>query len=193
MYLAFIHIGGYDIKARRHLASVQNDITQLWDWRMETWQLALQAHCHVSIRQSPSLCNAFLNTCPCLLAIQLSTVWDGELPWSNRKMGCRPRVMNSRPVNLCQQHVSCILCLVARRSPPIITTLGTNTRLKPSISFIQSSLVHARVWNIFINFNLYFRILAWHGFTAPSTKVTFTQLLLTIFNIFPWFRSKNSI
>ena len=69
MYLAFIHIGSYDIKARRHLACVQNGITQLGDWRMETWQLALRARCHVSIRQSPSLCNAILNTCPCLLAI----------------------------------------------------------------------------------------------------------------------------
>ena len=57
MYLAFIHIGGYDIKARRHLACVQNGITQLGDWRMETWHLALRARCHVSIRQSPSLCN----------------------------------------------------------------------------------------------------------------------------------------
>ena len=69
MYLAFIHIGRYDIKARRHLACVQNGITQLGDWRMETWQLALRARCHVSIRQSPSLRNAILNTCPCLLAI----------------------------------------------------------------------------------------------------------------------------
>ena len=69
VYLAFIHIGRYDIKARRHLACVQNGITQLGDWRMETWQLALRARCHVSIRQSPSLCNAILNTCPCLLAI----------------------------------------------------------------------------------------------------------------------------
>ena len=62
--------------------------------------------------------------------------------------------------------------------------------------WLKSSLVHARVWNLFINFNLYFRILAWHGFTAPSTKVTFTQFFnffLTIFNICPWFRSKNSI
>ena len=69
MYLAFIHIGRYDIKARRHLACVQNGITQLGDWRMETWQLALRARCHVSIRQSPSLCNAILSTSPCLLAI----------------------------------------------------------------------------------------------------------------------------
>ena len=75
MYLAFfIHIGRYDIKARRYLACVQNGITQLGDWRMETWQLALRARCHVSIRQSPSLCNAILNTCPCLLAI-LPNVW----------------------------------------------------------------------------------------------------------------------
>ena len=36
VYLAFIHIGRYDIKARRHLACVQNGITQLGDWRMET-------------------------------------------------------------------------------------------------------------------------------------------------------------
>ena len=56
--------------AKRHLACVQNGITQLGDWRMETWQLALRARCHVSIRQSPSLCNAILNTCPCLFAIQ---------------------------------------------------------------------------------------------------------------------------
>ena len=75
MYLAFIHIGKYDIKARRHLACVQNGITQLGDWRMETWQLALRARCHVSIRQSPSLCNAILNTCPCLLAI----IFDAEM------------------------------------------------------------------------------------------------------------------
>ena len=61
VYLAFIHIGRYDIKARRHLACVQNGITQLGDWRMETWQLAPRARCHVSIRQSPSLCNAILN------------------------------------------------------------------------------------------------------------------------------------
>ena len=33
---------------------------------METWQLALRARCHVSIRQSPSLCNAILNTCQML-------------------------------------------------------------------------------------------------------------------------------
>ena len=39
------------------------------DWGMETWQIALGARCHVSIRQTPSLCNAILNTCPCLLAI----------------------------------------------------------------------------------------------------------------------------
>ena len=61
---------------------------------------------------------------------------------------------------------------------------------------LMSSLVHARVWNLLINVNLYFRILAWHGFTAPSTKVTFTQFFnffSTIFNICPWFRSKNSI
>ena len=69
MHLAFIHIGRYDIKARRHLACVQYGITQLGGWRMETWQLALRARCHVSIRQSPSLCNAILNTCPCLLVI----------------------------------------------------------------------------------------------------------------------------
>ena len=75
MYLAFIHIGRYDIKARRHLACVQNGITQLGDWRMETWQLALRARCHVSIRQSPSLCNAILNTCPCLLAIKIIWVY----------------------------------------------------------------------------------------------------------------------
>ena len=49
----------YDIKARRQLACVQNGITQLGDC------------CHVSIRQSSSLCNAILNTCPCLLAIQI--------------------------------------------------------------------------------------------------------------------------
>ena len=82
MYLAFIHIGRYDIKARRHLACVQNGITQLGDWRMETWQLALRARYHVSIRQSPSLCNAILNTCPCLLAI--NQYWSYK-PHSNFK------------------------------------------------------------------------------------------------------------
>ena len=41
MCLAFIHIGRYVIKAKRHLACVQNGITQLGDWRMETWPLAL--------------------------------------------------------------------------------------------------------------------------------------------------------
>ena len=69
VYLAFIHIGRYDIKARRHLACVQNGITQLGDWCMESWQLPLRALCHVSLHQSPLLCNAILNTCPCLLAI----------------------------------------------------------------------------------------------------------------------------
>ena len=57
MYLVFIHIGRCDIKARRHLACVQNRITQLGNWRMEAWQLALRARCHGSIRQSASLCN----------------------------------------------------------------------------------------------------------------------------------------
>ena len=74
MHLAFIHIGRYDIKVRRHLAYVQSGIAQLGDWRMETWQLALRARCHVSIRQSPSLCNAILNTCPCLLAIKINWI-----------------------------------------------------------------------------------------------------------------------
>ena len=33
-----------------------------------------RAHCDVSIRQSPSLCNAILNTCPCLLATGTHTI-----------------------------------------------------------------------------------------------------------------------
>ena len=82
MYLAFIHIhiGSYDIKARRHLACVQNGIAQLGDWRMETWQLALReptgslSCLHPPI---PELCNAILNTCPCLLAIIYS--WDKKM------------------------------------------------------------------------------------------------------------------
>ena len=69
MYLAFIHIGRYDIKARRHLACVQNGITQLGDWRMETWLHP----------PSPSLCNAILNTCPCLLAITINVhLWRND-------------------------------------------------------------------------------------------------------------------
>ena len=47
----------------------ENAFGKKYTGRMETWQLALRARCHVSIRQSPSLCNAILNTCPCLLAI----------------------------------------------------------------------------------------------------------------------------
>ena len=42
------------------------------EWHYTTRGLAngaLRARCHVSIRQSLSLCNAILNTCPCLLAI----------------------------------------------------------------------------------------------------------------------------
>ena len=92
MYLTFIHIGRYDIKVRRHLACVQNGITQLGDWRMETWQLAVRAHCHVSIRQSPSLCNAILNTCPCLLAIWLNGLYG--------LYGPRCPLSSKRPINL---------------------------------------------------------------------------------------------
>ena len=50
---------------------------------METWQLALRARCHVSIRLSPSLCNAILNTCPCLLAIVFICFhWTLPLEWN---------------------------------------------------------------------------------------------------------------
>ena len=107
VYLAFIHIGRYDIKARRHLACVQNGITQLGDWRMETWQLALRAYCHVSICQSPSLCNAILNTCPCLLAIifNLFHIYLGRLK-------CPKWRLSLNECNLIQFN-SC-LCVLAR-------------------------------------------------------------------------------
>ena len=38
------------------------------DWRMETWQRALRARCHVSIRQSPSCVMPFWTHAKCLLA-----------------------------------------------------------------------------------------------------------------------------
>ena len=48
----------------------------------------IRARCHVSIRQSPSLCNAILNTSPCLLAI-----WSWRtnmfLPSSWKDFNCR--------------------------------------------------------------------------------------------------------
>ena len=72
--------GLFRILVPPHLACVQNGITQLGDWRIETWQLALRARCHVSIRQSPSFCNAILNTCPCLLAIPLHDVSVPAVP-----------------------------------------------------------------------------------------------------------------
>ena len=48
----------------------------------------IRARCYVSIRQSPSLCNAILNTSPCLLAI-----WSWRtnmfLPSSGKDFNCR--------------------------------------------------------------------------------------------------------
>ena len=38
------------------------------DWRMETWQRARRASCHVSIRQSPSCVMPFWTHAKCLLA-----------------------------------------------------------------------------------------------------------------------------
>ena len=42
---------------RKHLAYDLNGITQLGDWRMDTWQYTLRARCRVSIRQSLSMCD----------------------------------------------------------------------------------------------------------------------------------------
>ena len=45
--------------------ALHNSVIGVWRHDNSPWR----ARCHVSIRQSPSLCNAILNTCPCLLAI----------------------------------------------------------------------------------------------------------------------------
>ena len=45
--------------------ALHNSGIGVWRHDNSPWR----ARCHVSIRQSPSLCNAILNTCPCLLAI----------------------------------------------------------------------------------------------------------------------------
>ena len=46
------------------------------DWRMETWQRARRASCHVSIRQSPSCVMPFWTHAKCLLAfISYLSMW----------------------------------------------------------------------------------------------------------------------
>ena len=45
--------------------ALHNSGIGVWRHDNSPWR----ARCHVSIRQSPSLCNAILNTCPCLIAI----------------------------------------------------------------------------------------------------------------------------
>ena len=54
--------------ARRHGHVFRMALHNEGDWRMETWQLALRARCHVSICQSPSCVMPFWTHAKCLLA-----------------------------------------------------------------------------------------------------------------------------
>ena len=56
------------IIARRHGHVFRMALHNEGDWRMETWQRALRASCHVSIRQSPSCVMPFWTHAKCLLA-----------------------------------------------------------------------------------------------------------------------------
>ena len=54
--------------ARRHGHMFRMALHNEGDWRMETWQRARRASCHVSIRQSPSCVMPFWTHAKCLLA-----------------------------------------------------------------------------------------------------------------------------
>ena len=54
--------------ARRHGHVFRMALHKEGDWRMETWQRARRASCHVSIRQSPSCVMPFWTHAKCLLA-----------------------------------------------------------------------------------------------------------------------------
>ena len=57
-----------DAIARRHGHVFRMALHNEGDWRMETWQRARRASCHVSIRQSPSCVMPFWTHAKCLLA-----------------------------------------------------------------------------------------------------------------------------
>ena len=59
---------GYGSIARRHGHVFRMALHNEEDWRMETWQRARRASCHVSIRQSPSCVMPFWTHAKCLLA-----------------------------------------------------------------------------------------------------------------------------
>ena len=63
-YGLFIHT----LIARRHGHVFRIALHNEGDWRMETWQRARRASCHVSIRQSPSCVMPFWTHAKCLLA-----------------------------------------------------------------------------------------------------------------------------
>ena len=58
----------YGCIARRHGHVFRMALHNEGDWRMETWQRARRASCHVSIRQSPSCVMPFWTHAKCLLA-----------------------------------------------------------------------------------------------------------------------------
>ena len=58
----------FDVIARRHGHAFRMALHNEGDWRMETWQRARRASCHVSIRQSPSCVMPFWTHAKCLLA-----------------------------------------------------------------------------------------------------------------------------
>ena len=59
---------GSNVIARRHGHVFRMALHNEGDWRMETWQRARRASCHVSIRQSPSCVMPFWTHAKCLLA-----------------------------------------------------------------------------------------------------------------------------
>ena len=64
------------IIARRHGHVFRMPLHNEGSWRMETWQRARRARCHVSIRQSPSCVMPFWTHAKCLLAfISYRPMW----------------------------------------------------------------------------------------------------------------------
>ena len=68
LYLCVLYATLGEHIARRHGHVFRMALHNEGDWRMETWQRARRASCHVSIRQSPSCVMPFWTHAKCLLA-----------------------------------------------------------------------------------------------------------------------------
>ena len=78
--------------ARRHGHVFRMALHNEGDWRIETWQRARRASCHVSIRQSPSCVMPFWTHAKCLLAfISYLPMWL-KAKYTFIKTVCSPRI-----------------------------------------------------------------------------------------------------